>query len=168
LPAPPARALRRGAGAARCRPAPTRPLARCLAFALLLAAAPAAAQPRGFSCVGAEQLEDDVFDIPFARGSDRLGPAAASPIAAAAERAQAAPERNICVLGHADREGGAQTATRLAARRAAAVAEALSLRHGIAPERIRAEARSPRFATDTPNRPGRNVSIVLLPAPPPE
>ncbi|MFN6956041.1 MAG: OmpA family protein [Acetobacteraceae bacterium] len=132
---------------------------------LALAAAPAAAQVRAFSCVGAEQLDDDVFDVPFARGSDRLGPAAASPIAAAAERAQAAPDRNICVLGHADREGGAQAATRLAARRAAAVAEALSVRHGVERDRIRAEARSPRFATDTPNRPGRNVSIVLLPAP---
>jgi outer membrane protein OmpA-like peptidoglycan-associated protein len=132
---------------------------------LALAAGPAAAQVREFSCVGAEQLEDDVFDIPFARGSDRLGPAAASPIAAAAERAQAAPERDICVLGHADAsEGGAQTATRLAARRAAAVAEALAVRHGVERDRIRAEARSPRFATGTPNRPGRNVSIVLLPA----
>jgi outer membrane protein OmpA-like peptidoglycan-associated protein len=139
-----------------------------LALALLLAAAEAGAQPRGFSCVGAEQLEDDVFDVPFAAGSDRLGPAAASPIAAAAERAAADPARNICVLGHADREGGAQTAARLAARRAAAVAEALALRHGVARERIRAEARSPHFAAGTPNRPGRNVSIVLLPAPPAE
>lgn len=128
-----------------------------------LAAGPSMAQPRAFSCVGAEQLDDDVFDIPFARGSDRLGPAAGSPIAAAAERALADPSRNICVLGHADREGGAQTATRLAARRAASVATALSARHGVERDRIRAEARSPRFATATPNRPGRNVSIVLLP-----
>jgi outer membrane protein OmpA-like peptidoglycan-associated protein len=138
---------------------------RALLLLLALAATPALAQVRAFSCVGAEQLEDDVFDIPFARGSDRLGPAADSPIAAAAERAQAAPARNICVLGHADREGGAQTATRLAARRAAAVAEALSARHGVERDRIRAEARSPRFTTGTQNRPGRNVSIVLLPAP---
>ncbi len=135
------------------------------ALLLLLAAAlPAAAQPRPFSCVGAEQLEDDVFDIPFAPGTARLGPAAASPLAAAAERAAAAPDRHICVLGHADREGGAQTATRLAARRAGAVAEALAVRHGVERDRIRAEARSPGFATRTPNRPGRNVSIVLLPA----
>jgi outer membrane protein OmpA-like peptidoglycan-associated protein len=134
---------------------------------LTLAAGPAAAQPRAFSCVGAEQLEDDVFEVPFAERSDRMGPAAASPIAAAAERARAAPERDICVLGHADaREGGAQSATRLAARRAAAVAEALSTRHGVERDRIRAEARSPRFATGTPNRPGRTVSIVLLPEPP--
>lgn len=130
---------------------------------LALAALPAAAQPRAFSCVGAEQLDDDVFDVPFARGSDRPGPAAASPIAAAADRARAAPERNLCVLGHADREGGAETSARLAARRARAVAEALSARHGIERDRIRAEARSPRFATRTPNRPGRNVTIVLLP-----
>jgi outer membrane protein OmpA-like peptidoglycan-associated protein len=108
-------------------------------------------------------LDDDVFDVPFARGSDRPGPAAASPIAAAADRARAAPERNLCLLGHADREGGAETSTRLAARRARAVAEALSARHGIERDRIRAEARSPRFATRTPNRPGRNVTIVLLP-----
>lgn len=143
-------------------------LALAVLLALVPAALPAGAQPRGFSCVGAEQLDDDVFDVPFAPGSDRLGAAAASPIAAAAERAAADPARNICVLGHADREGGAQTATRLAARRAAAVAEALAVRHGIERDRIRAEARSPRFATGTPNRPGRNVSIVLLPAPPPE
>jgi outer membrane protein OmpA-like peptidoglycan-associated protein len=142
--------------------------ALALCAALLLLAASALAQPRAFSCVGAEQLEDDVFAIPFARGSDRLEPAADSPIAAAAERAAAAPGRNICVLGHAEREGGAQTAIRLAARRAAAVAEALILRHGIAPERIRAEARAPGFARDTPNRPGRTVTIVLLPAPPEE
>jgi outer membrane protein OmpA-like peptidoglycan-associated protein len=150
------------------RPAGGGGTAAALCAALLLLAAPALAQPRAFSCVGAEQLEDDVFAIPFARGSDRLEPAADSPIAAAAERAAAAPGRNICVLGHAEREGGAQTAIRLAARRAAAVAEALILRHGIPPERIRAEARAPGFARDTPNRPGRTVTIVLLPAPPEE
>jgi outer membrane protein OmpA-like peptidoglycan-associated protein len=134
-----------------------------LVLALALAALPAAAQPRAFSCVGAELLDDDVFDVPFHRGSDRPGPAAASPIAAAADRARAAPGRNLCVLGHADREGGAEASTRLAARRARAVAEALSVRHGIERDRIRAEARSPRFTTRTPNRPGRNVTIVLMP-----
>ena len=54
-----------------------------LAIILALAALPALAQPYGFSCVGAERLEDDVFSIAFLRGSAAIPEAARSPLAAA-------------------------------------------------------------------------------------
>ena len=112
-----------------------------VALSLLLMAAPAAAQIRPFHCVGAEQLEDDVFSIPFARGSARVTDAARSLLAAAEEALKADPARVACVLGHAGQEGGATTSIRLAAERARAVAAALSAR-GIERDRVRAEARS--------------------------
>ena len=78
------------------------------------------------------------------------------------------PERNLCVLGFAaSPEGGAQTASRLAARRARAVALQLS-QLGIERDRIRAEARTRGFATPSE---GRSVDrragarIILLPVP---
>ncbi len=141
-------------------------LALMLGLPLLLAAGPAAAQTRPFNCVGAERLEDDVFDLTFRPGSDRLGEAARSPLAAAAELAKAEPGRLLCVLGHAVREGGQSTSTQLAARRARAVAEALSTQYGIERDRIRAEARNPGFSTRTANRETRSVTIVVLPARP--
>ncbi len=139
-----------------------------LAAALLIGPAPAAfAQPRPFQCIGAEQLEDDVFAIPFARGAAAPGEAAKGNLAAAAALARREPERNLCILGHAGpQEGGAQTGIQLAARRAGAVADALA-KLGVARDRIRAEARRAAFA-----RPGeavpmeRSVTVVLLPAPP--
>jgi len=140
-----------------------------LVFAALatLLAGTAAAQPRPFSCLGAEQMEEDVFAVPFARGSAVLGEAARSPLAAAVETARRDPQRVICVLGHAGQEGGAVTSTRLAAERARAVAQALA-EHGVDRERIRAEARnaqfSPRVRANEP--PSRTVTVIVMPAAP--
>ncbi|MFC4170086.1 OmpA family protein [Teichococcus aestuarii] len=137
-----------------------------LALAPLLAGS-ALAQPRAaFNCVGAEKLEDDVFEVPFTARSARPPEAARTPVAAAAALAKAAPERNICVLGHAIREGGQATSTQLAARRAREVAEMLSVGHGVERDRIRAEARNPGFSQRTANREARSVTIVVLPARP--
>ncbi|MBR0669261.1 OmpA family protein [Roseomonas hellenica] len=146
-----------------------------LALAALLAAAPAMAQQqqqqqqqqRSFDCVGAGQLEDDVFTIPFARGSATLTEAARSLLAAAVETANGDPPRNLCVLGLTGQEGGATTTIRLAAQRAGTVARALEQR-GIAADRVRAEARAANFSRAA--REGvpaaRAVSIVVLPAAP--
>jgi outer membrane protein OmpA-like peptidoglycan-associated protein len=133
---------------------------------LLLPGAAARGQGPAFTCVGAEQVEDDVFAIPFARGSARLTEAARSPLAAAEELLRADPDRVACVLGHAGQEGGATTSIRLAAARARAVAEALAAR-GIAPERLRAEARSAQFSprARAAEPPSRTVTVVVLPAP---
>jgi len=137
-----------------------------LALLLALAATPAAAQIRPFSCVGAEQVEDGVFSVPFARGSVRVTEEARSALAAAAEALRADPDRVACLLGHAGQEGGATTSIRLAAERARAVAAALSAQ-GIERDRLRAEARSaqfsPRVRAAVP--PSRTVTIVVLPAP---
>ena len=99
------------------------------ALLLLLAAVPAVAQPArpqpGFNCIGAEELEDDVFEIPFTAGRDRLTDAARANLAAAAALLKREPDRNACILGHARREGGQQTSVQLAARRARAVRQAL-------------------------------------------
>src|SRR4051812_2287436 len=95
-------------------------------FAVVLAifaGAPVMAQTRPFSCLGADQLEDEIFVVPFARGSSAIGDNARSALAAAIESVRATPERNLCVLGHAGQEGGAVTSTRLAATRARVVAE---------------------------------------------
>ena len=137
-----------------------------LALLLVLLAAPAAAQIRPFNCVGAEQVEDDVFAIPFAQGSARVTEAARSPLAAAEALLRESPDRVACLLGHAGQEGGATTSIRLAAERARAVAEALSAR-GIARERLRAEARSAQFSPRVRalEPPSRTVTIVVLPAP---
>jgi outer membrane protein OmpA-like peptidoglycan-associated protein len=137
-----------------------------LALGVTLVALPALAQPQGFSCVGAEKLEDDVFSIAFPRGRAVIPEAARSPLAAAIEAALAEPGRNICILGHAGQEGGATTSIQLAAQRARAVTNALAER-GIAPERLRSEARSAQFspsvrATEVPSR---TVTIVLMPPP---
>lgn len=132
-----------------------------------LLAGAAVAQPRAaFNCVGAEKLEDDVFEVPFAARSARPREAARTPVAAAAAIAKAEPERNICVLGHANREGGQSTSTELAARRAREVAEMLSVGQGVERDRIRAEARNPGFSQRTANREARSVTIVVLPARP--
>ncbi|WP_206035657.1 OmpA family protein [Roseomonas sp. HF4] len=137
-----------------------------LALLALMAATPAAAQIRPFSCVGAEQVQDDVFSVPFDRGSARVTEAARSALAAAEEALRADPDRVACLLGHAGQEGGASTSIRLAAERARAVAAALSSR-GIERDRLRAEARSaqfsPRVRAAVP--PSRTVTIVVLPAP---
>lgn len=137
-----------------------------LGLGVTLAVLTMPARATGFSCVGAEKLEDDVFSIPFPRGSAKLPEAARSPLAAAIEAAVAEPGRNICILGHAGQEGGATTSIQLAAQRARAVTTALADR-GIAPERLRAEARSAQFsptvrATEPPSR---TVTIVLMPPP---
>ncbi len=140
-----------------------------LALPLLLLAAtpawipPAWAQPREFNCVGAEQLEDDNFAIPFAARAATPGEEARNAIAAAVELAKREERRNICVLGHAlATEGGAQTGSRLAARRARAVADALSAA-GIERDRVRAEARVVGFTRSTAARPARGATIIILP-----
>lgn len=134
-----------------------------LAFLLVLLATPALGQVREFNCVGAAELDDDAFAITFPSRDDRVGEAARSPLEAAAELARGAPARNVCVLGHAlSSEGGATTGARLAARRAANVALALS-RLGIERDRIRAEARVAGFTRSTAARPARGATIVVLP-----
>ncbi|MFC7475590.1 OmpA family protein [Dankookia sp. GCM10030260] len=135
--------------------------------ALLLLAAflpnAALAQPRPFTCIGAEQLEDDAFAIPFARDAATPGEAARTNLAAAADRARREPGRNLCVLGHAGpQEGGAQAGLQLAAKRAGAVAAALA-KLGIERDRIRAEARRSAFARGAVPA-ERSVTVVLLPA----
>jgi len=121
----------------------------------------AGAQTRPFSCVGAEQLEDDVFALPFAKGAAAPGEAARANLDAAAALAGRETRRNLCVLGHA--AGGEGAA--LAARRAAAVAQQLGQR-GIAAARIRAEARRASFARGiVPAE--RSVTIVVMPGPTP-
>lgn len=140
--------------------------AAALALLLPLALPPGArAQAPAFSCVGAEQLEEDVFAVPFARGSAALTEAARATLAAAEEALRADPARVACLLGHAGQEGGASTSIRLAAERARAVADALAAR-GIARERLRAEARSAQFSprVRAAEPPSRTVSIVVLPA----
>ncbi len=133
---------------------------------MVLAVMPVLAQPRGFSCVGADQIEDDSFVVAFARGSSAIGEEARNALAAALEAARAMPESNLCVLGHAGQEGGATTTTRLAAARARAVAERLAAT-GIAPERIRAEARNARFSrrARAAEPPSHTVTIIVVPAP---
>lgn len=79
-----------------------------LGFGAAFFALAAGAQPAGFSCVGAEKLENDVFSIAFARGSATIPEAARSPLAAAVEAALAETGRNICILGHAGQEAGLQ------------------------------------------------------------
>ena len=135
-----------------------------LALGIALTALPALAQPRGFSCVGAEKLEDDVFSIAFPRGSATITEAARSPLAAAIEAALAEPDRNICILGHAGQEGGATTSIQLAAQRARAVTNTLAAR-GVGAERLRAEARSAQYspAVRAAEPPSRTVTIVLMP-----
>jgi outer membrane protein OmpA-like peptidoglycan-associated protein len=137
-----------------------------LAALLVLLAAPAAAQIRPFNCVGAEQVEDDVFAVPFAQGSARVTEAARTPLAAAEALLRADPDRVACLLGHAGQEGGATTSIRLAAERARAVAQALSAR-GIERDRLRAEARSAQYSprARSAEPPSRTVTIVVLPAP---
>jgi outer membrane protein OmpA-like peptidoglycan-associated protein len=139
---------------------------RLVLLLLALLATPAAAQIRPFSCVGAEQVEDDVFAIPFARGSTRIEEEARSPLAAAEALLKAEPDRVACLLGHAGQEGGATTSIRLASERARAVAAHLSTR-GIERDRLRAEARSaqfsPRVRASLP--PARTVTIIILPVP---
>ena len=120
-------------------------------------------QPRAaFSCFGAAQLEDDVFALPFARGSDRLTDAARSGLDAAVALLREQPDRHVCVLGHADRGQGAQTSVELAARRARAVAEALAQR-GVARDNIRAEARVGAFSGRGAEPGARAVTVVVMP-----
>jgi outer membrane protein OmpA-like peptidoglycan-associated protein len=136
-----------------------------LLAALLLPAGPSAAQPRPFNCVGAEQLEDDVFAIPFAPRATAPGEAAQGNLEAAAALARRQPDRQLCVFGHAGpQEGGANTGVQLAARRAGAVAEALA-KLGVERDRIRAEARVAAFARGKTVPAERSVTIVLLPEP---
>lgn len=139
--------------------------AALLALAALLSAPPAHAQPREFTCVGAERIEDEVFSVPFARGSSAIGDQARNALAAAIEAVRLTPDRNLCVLGHAGQEGGATTTTRLAATRARAVAERLAAA-GIEPDRIRAEARNASFSRRARQHEasGRSVTIVVMPA----
>ncbi len=139
---------------------------RALAALMMLAAAgPAMAQPRPFNCIGAEKLEDDVFAIPFAPRRTAITESARAALAAAAELAREQPERNLCVLGHADPGSGAESGTQLAARRARAVAAALAER-GVERDRIRAEARRAPFSGEVREPSARAVTIVVLPAAP--
>ena len=137
-----------------------------LTLGIALVAVPAIAQPRGFSCVGAERLEDNVFSIAFPRGGAKIPEAARSPLAAAIEAALAEPDRNICILGHAGQEGGATTSIQLAAQRARAVTNAMAAQ-GVGAERLRAEARSAQFSPTVraAEPPSRTVTIVLMPPP---
>lgn len=132
---------------------------------LLLLPGSALAQPRPFNCVGAEQLENDVFAIPFAPRATEVDDSARGNLEAAAELAKREPERNLCVLGHAGpQEGGAASGAQLAARRAGAVAEALA-RLGVERDRVRAEAHRAAFARGGAVPAERNVTVVLLPLP---
>jgi outer membrane protein OmpA-like peptidoglycan-associated protein len=137
-----------------------------LILGIALVAVPAIAQPRGFSCVGAERLEDNVFSLAFPRGGAKIPEAARSPLAAAIEAALAEPDRNICILGHAGQEGGATTSIQLAAQRARAVTNAMAAQ-GVGAERLRAEARSAQFSPTVraAEPPSRTVTIVLMPPP---
>lgn len=137
-----------------------------LSLGIVLVAVPSIAQPRGFSCVGAERLEDNVFSIAFPRGGAKIPEAARSPLAAAIEAALAEPNRNICILGHAGQEGGATTSIQLAAQRARAVTNAMAAQ-GVGAERLRAEARSAQFSPTVraAEPPSRTVTIVLMPGP---
>ncbi|MCU0886682.1 MAG: hypothetical protein MUC64_01475 [Rubritepida sp.] len=132
-----------------------------------LAASPAAAQLRPFSCVGVEQLEEEAVVITFVRDSDRVGNAALELLAPFVAAARAEPQRNICVLGFAGPdEGGAETQSRLAARRARVVALELA-KLGIERDRVRAEARTRGFSAGRgPGGVERRyaVRLVLLPA----
>ena len=140
------------------------PAALLLALALLPGLA--FAQPRPFNCVGAEQLEDDAFAVPFAPRAAVPGEAARNALEAAAALAKREPERNLCVLGRAgQQEGGATTGTRLAARRAGAVADALA-KLGVERDRLRAEAHRTAFARGGIVPAERNVLVVLLPTAP--
>ena len=134
------------------------------AATVLLWLSPAVAQPRPFTCVGAERLEDQVFAIPFARNAATLGEAARGNLDAAAALARENPERTICVLGHAGaQEGGARAGLDLAAKRARSVADALS-RRGVERDRIRAEARRTAFARAPVAVPqARSVTVVVMP-----
>ena len=137
------------------------------ALLLGLSALPAAAQPRNFTCAGAELLEDDVFAVPFTRASAGIEEAARTPLAAAAAVAREQPQRLVCVLGYAAAdEGGATTGQRLAASRARAVADRLAA-VGVERDRIRAEARHASFMPRTRRNPwgGRSAIIVVLPEP---
>jgi outer membrane protein OmpA-like peptidoglycan-associated protein len=139
---------------------------RALFAAILLLPLGALAQPRPFSCVGAEALEDDVFAVAFPRGGDRLdAERARAVLEAAVALAKDAPERNICVLGHADRSQGAESSTQLAARRARAVAAALA-EQGVERDRIRAEARVGAFSGRVQEPGARAVTIVVMPGAP--
>lgn len=125
----------------------------------------AAAQPRPFNCVGAELLEDEVFEIPFDPRAAVPAKGAQGNLEAAAALAKAQPERLLCVLGHAGpQEGGATTGTQLAARRARAVAEALA-KLGVERDRIRAEARVAAFTRGRTIPAERSVTVVVLPEP---
>lgn len=130
---------------------------------VLLGATPAMAQPRDFNCVGAEGLEADVISLGFARNTAALPDGARDVLAPLAETARTEHHRNICVLGFAAAdEGGAQTAARLAARRARAVALELS-QLGVERDRIRAETRTRGF---TPGQTDRRagVRVILMPS----
>ena len=153
-------AARSGAAGSRMK------LAAGAALRILLVPGTAVAQPRPFSCVGAEQLENDVFAIPFAPRATEVDDAARAALEAAAELAKREPERNLCVLGHASpQEGGATTGAQLAARRAGAVAEALA-RLGVERDRVRAEAHRAAFARGGPVPAERSVTVVVLPPQP--
>jgi hypothetical protein len=141
-------------------------LTAALLLALALLPGLALAQPRPFNCVGAEQLEDDAFAVPFAPRAAVPREAARGALEAAAALAKREPERNLCVLGRAgQQEGGATTGTRLAAKRAGAVADALA-RLGVERERVRAEAHHAAFARGGVVPAERNVMVVVLPAAP--
>jgi len=148
------------------------PILLAMAAPALVPAAMAQAPGRPappFNCIGAEELEDDVFEIPFATGRDRLTDAARANLDAAVALLKREPDRNACILGHARREGGQQTSVQLAARRARAVRDAL--RAAALPEaRLRSEARVAGFSRTTGNTVARSVSIVVMPvaAPRPE
>lgn len=129
----------------------------------LASAPPASAQPRDFNCVGVEALEGDTLTLHFARNSDALPDGARAALLPLALVAKTQHDRNICVLGYAAAdEGGAQTASRLAARRARAVAAELA-RVGVERDRIRAETRTRGFTRGGGD--GRaGVRVVLMPS----
>ncbi|MCW8084342.1 OmpA family protein [Sabulicella glaciei] len=139
-----------------------------LATLLLLSATPAGAQIREFSCVGAERLEEDYAIVAFGRARDRAEAAALDPLGEIVAQAKATPSRNLCVLGFAaPDEGGAETASRLAARRARSISEELA-KMGLERDRIRAEARTRGFVQRGPAGVARasGVRVVLMPPSP--
>ena len=145
---------------------------RAALLALPLAAglaAPAAAQLRPFSCIGAERLEADAVTIGFTRGSDRVGNTALEVLGPFAAAAREAPGRNICIIAFAAAdEGGAETQSALAARRARVLAIEIA-KLGVERDRIRAEARTRGFVQGRgPLGVERSPAarVVLMPADP--
>lgn len=77
-----------------------------------------------------------IQDIQFAFDSDAILPESSRSLETIAELLRDRPELNLLVVGHTDDMGNFDYNLRLSMRRATAVAQYLSERHGIAPQRL--------------------------------